>query len=262
MPSLNIILVCGLENIKRTYFINERIEGPYFSFAAEVFHGLQEQVMTTASRSHRLIVRVQNIEASLPPLEKAVLAQTSHIHFAYTSGLLMQVEHIIREENMMAAQEIIELFCELIAVRLPIIEAQRECPLDLKEAISSVQQAFAAKYGKEFLSAATELRPDYGVNCQLIELLLVRAPSPEKKLNLLKEIVVEHEIEWDPAASETEFFKKHEDLLNGPTQFVGSNVPPPEEKQDEESNTAPDTFNKEQPDSDSDSDILDFPDVP
>ncbi|XP_020965336.1 uncharacterized protein LOC110266008 isoform X2 [Arachis ipaensis] len=89
------------------------------------FFSVTEQVMTTASRSHRLIVRVQNIEASLPPLEKAVLAQTSHIHFAYTSGLLMQVEHIIREENMMAAQEIIELFCELIAVRLPIIEAQR-----------------------------------------------------------------------------------------------------------------------------------------
>ena len=39
-------------------------------------------------------------------------------------------------------------------------------------------------------------------------------------------------------------------------------MPPPEEKQDEESDTARDTFNKEQPDSDSDSDILDFPDVP
>jgi hypothetical protein len=36
-----------------------------------------------------------------------------------------QVENIIREENMMAAQEIIELFCELITVRLPIIETQR-----------------------------------------------------------------------------------------------------------------------------------------
>lgn len=36
-----------------------------------------------------------------------------------------QVEHIIREEKMMAAQEIIELFCELIAVRLPIIEVQK-----------------------------------------------------------------------------------------------------------------------------------------
>ncbi|XLS85730.1 hypothetical protein HN51_035896, partial [Arachis hypogaea] len=86
----------------------------------------------------------------------------------------MQMEHIIIEENMMAAQEIIELFCELIAVRLPIIEAQRECPLDLKEAISivcfaapkCVQQAFAAKYEKKFLSTATELRSDCGVNCQ------------------------------------------------------------------------------------------------
>lgn len=39
--------------------------------------------------------------------------------------LVIQVEHIIREEKMMAAQEIVELFCELIVARLPIIEAQR-----------------------------------------------------------------------------------------------------------------------------------------
>ena len=45
--------------------------------------------MTTASRSRGLMVRVQNIEASLPPLEKAVLAQTSHIHFAYTAGMVL-----------------------------------------------------------------------------------------------------------------------------------------------------------------------------
>lgn len=51
------------------------------------------------------------------------------------------------------------------------------------------------------------------VNLQLIELLSIRAPSPEKKLNLLKEIAVENDLDWDPAASETEFFKKHEDLL-------------------------------------------------
>jgi vacuolar protein sorting-associated protein IST1 len=37
----------------------------------------------------------------------------------------VQVEHIIREENMMAAQEILELFCELVSVRLPIIETQK-----------------------------------------------------------------------------------------------------------------------------------------
>lgn len=48
---------------------------------------------------------------------------------------------------------------------------------------------------------------------KLIGLLSVRAPSPETKLKLLKEIAEEHELEWDPASSETEFFKPHEDLL-------------------------------------------------
>ncbi|XWS24870.1 hypothetical protein CRYUN_Cryun27aG0022100 [Craigia yunnanensis] len=191
----------------------------------------------------------------------------------------IRVEHIIREENMMAAQEILELFCELIAVRLPIIETQRECPLDLKEAISSicfaaprcadlpellqVQMLFISKYGKEFVSAATELRPDCGVNRKLIELLSVRAPSPETKLKLLKEIAEEHELEWDPASTETEFFKSHEDLLNGPTQFVsGSNLPLPAEKHDETLNSTAGHSHNEQPDSDTDFDQLDFPEVP
>ncbi|KAK6124295.1 hypothetical protein DH2020_041952 [Rehmannia glutinosa] len=52
----------------------------------EVFHGLQEEVMITSSRSHKLVSRVKRIEAALSPLEKAVLAQRSHLHFAYTAG--------------------------------------------------------------------------------------------------------------------------------------------------------------------------------
>ncbi|KAF9683669.1 hypothetical protein SADUNF_Sadunf04G0037800 [Salix dunnii] len=76
---LDGVAVAGLVGILRQL-------GDLAEFAAEVFHGLQEQVMSTASRSHKLMVRVQSIEAALPPLEKAVLAQTSHIHFAYTPG--------------------------------------------------------------------------------------------------------------------------------------------------------------------------------
>ncbi|CAK7350421.1 unnamed protein product [Dovyalis caffra] len=76
---LDGVAVAGLVGILRQL-------GDLAEFAAEVFHGLQEQVITTASRSHKLMVRVQNIETALPPLEKVVLAQTSHIHFAYTAG--------------------------------------------------------------------------------------------------------------------------------------------------------------------------------
>ncbi|KAK4271696.1 hypothetical protein QN277_020348 [Acacia crassicarpa] len=76
---LDGVVVAGLVGILRQL-------GDLADFAAEVFHGLQEQVLTTASRSHKLMLRAQNIEASLPLLEKAILAQTSHIHFAYTAG--------------------------------------------------------------------------------------------------------------------------------------------------------------------------------
>lgn len=44
--------------------------------------------MATASRSNQLKIRLQHIEATVPPLEKAMLAQTTHIHFAYTGGVL------------------------------------------------------------------------------------------------------------------------------------------------------------------------------
>ncbi|XP_011074152.1 vacuolar protein sorting-associated protein IST1 isoform X2 [Sesamum indicum] len=162
----------------------------------------------------------------------------------------IRVEHIIREEKMTAAQEIVELFCELITVRLPIIEAQRECPLDLKEAISSL--CFAAPRCADL--------PEL---LQLVELLSVRAPAPDVKLKLLKEIAEEHELDWDPSASEGELLKPHEDLLNGPTQFVsGSKFPLPKEKNDETKSTAPEPASLEHSDSDEDFEIIDFPEVP
>lgn len=65
---------------------------------------------------------------------------------------------------------------------------RRECPLDLKQAISSVcfaaprcadlpelQQVktlFAGKYGNEFVSSAAELMPGCGVNRQVAQVIL------------------------------------------------------------------------------------------
>jgi hypothetical protein len=90
------------------------------------------------------------------------------------------VEHIIREQNILAAYEIVELFCEFVLARVPIVEVQKECPLELREAIASIifasgrcsdlpelmhlRNLFTTKYGKEFVAAAMELRPDSGVN--------------------------------------------------------------------------------------------------
>ncbi|KAI3730583.1 hypothetical protein L1987_61754 [Smallanthus sonchifolius] len=147
----------------------------------------------------------------------------------------IRVEHVIREQNIWAAYEILEMFCEFVLARVPIIESQRECPLELKEAVASiifaaprcsdlpdlltVRNLFGTKYGKEFILAASELRPDTSVNRTIIEKLSVYNPSGEVKLNVLKEIAQEYNVLWDSSKTEAEFNKLPEDLLNGPKQI-------------------------------------------
>lgn len=55
-------------------------------FAAEIFHDLHEEVMVTAARGHGLMVRVQQIEAEFPSIEKALLLQTNHSSFYPNAG--------------------------------------------------------------------------------------------------------------------------------------------------------------------------------
>ncbi|CAF2148455.1 hypothetical protein HID58_000949 [Brassica napus] len=76
---LGAVEVAGLVGILRQL-------GDLAEFSAEVFNGIQEEVTVTASRCQKLTSRVKRIESTLSPLEKAVLSQTSHIHFAYTAG--------------------------------------------------------------------------------------------------------------------------------------------------------------------------------
>ncbi|XWS63547.1 hypothetical protein CRYUN_Cryun06bG0108800 [Craigia yunnanensis] len=146
----------------------------------------------------------------------------------------IRVEHVIREQNIWAAYEILELFCEFVLARVPILESQKECPSELREAVASIifaaprcsdvpdllqiKNLFSAKYGKEFVNAATELRPDSSVNRAIIEKLSVSTPSGEIRLKVLKEIAQEYIIEWDSSSTEAEFNKKHEDLLAGSKQ--------------------------------------------
>lgn len=147
----------------------------------------------------------------------------------------IRVEHIIREQNVWAAYEILELFCEFVFARVPILESQKECPSELREAVASiifaaprcsdlpdllhVRNLFAAKYGKEFIASASELRPDTSVNRTIVEKLSAGAPSAEVRLNVLKEIAKEYNVEWDSSYTEAELSKKPEDLLNGPKQI-------------------------------------------
>ncbi|XP_062090976.1 uncharacterized protein LOC133797172 [Humulus lupulus] len=147
----------------------------------------------------------------------------------------IRVEHVIREEKTLTAYNFIEVYCELIAARLPIIESQKNCPIDLKEAITSVifaaprcadipeladiRKQFTTKYGKEFVSAAIDLRPDCGVNRVLVEKLSAKAPDGPTKLKVLNAIAEEHNVKWNPDSFGGHDSNPSQDLLNGPNNL-------------------------------------------
>lgn len=144
----------------------------------------------------------------------------------------IRVEHVVREEKTMAAYDLIDIYCELIVARLPIIESQKNCPIDLKEAIASVifaslrcadvpeltdvRKHFTAKYGKEFVNAAVELRPDCGVSRLLVEKLSANAPDGPTKIKILSTIAEENNITWEPKSFGEKDLQPPADLLNGP----------------------------------------------
>ncbi|KAK9049061.1 hypothetical protein SSX86_031972, partial [Deinandra increscens subsp. villosa] len=61
--------------------------GDLAEFAAEIFHGLHEEVMVTAARGHGLLTRVQQVESDLPVVERAFLSQTGHSAFFSSTGI-------------------------------------------------------------------------------------------------------------------------------------------------------------------------------
>ncbi|KAI4381449.1 hypothetical protein MLD38_007519 [Melastoma candidum] len=95
-----------------------------------------------------------------------------------------------------------------------------EWPSDLREAIASIifaaprcsdvpdlfqlKNLFTTKYGKEFCLAAAELRPESGVNRELIEKFSVGAPPAKVRLKVLKDIAQEHNLDWDSSNTEAE----------------------------------------------------------
>lgn len=173
-------------------------------------------------------IQVKHLRRDLAQLLATGQEQTARI----------RVEHVIREEKTMSGYDLIEIYCELIVARLPIIESQKSCPIDLKEAISSVifasprcadlpelvdvRKHFTAKYGKDFITSALELRPDCGVNRMIVEKLSAKAPDTETKIKILTAIAKEHDVKWDSKAVEEEL-QNPKDLLNGSSSFMRPN---------------------------------------
>ncbi|KAL4361770.1 hypothetical protein GQ457_04G011490 [Hibiscus cannabinus] len=122
---------------------------------------------------------------------------------------LLRVEQVVKEQNMLDVFGILEGYCNLLIERVHLIEQERNCPDELKEAMSGlifassrcgdfpelqeIRAIFVSRYGKEFAARAIELRNNCGVNTTIIQKLSTRQPDLQSR-SVLNEIAAENGI--------------------------------------------------------------------
>lgn len=124
----------------------------------------------------------------------------------------IMVEHVIRDDFTMEAHELIELLCETVVARLPLLIAEKQCPFDMVNAVSTliycarrvqipeldkIRKQLVKKYGKEFTQRA-ERNVDACVNERIIHKLSVQPPNAFLVVNYLKEIAKQYGVDWEP----------------------------------------------------------------
>ncbi|XP_039146160.1 uncharacterized protein LOC120283527 [Dioscorea cayenensis subsp. rotundata] len=133
------------------------------------------------------------------------------IQLGHQDRALSRAEQVIKEQNLLDVFVVIEGYCNLLTERIALLEYQIECPDELIDAISSlifaasrsgelpelqdIRRKFAVKFGREFASAAVDLRSNCRVNPMMIQKLSTRQPSLESKSRIIREIALEKGIQ-------------------------------------------------------------------
>ncbi|KAJ6734981.1 VACUOLAR PROTEIN SORTING-ASSOCIATED PROTEIN IST1-RELATED [Salix purpurea] len=152
------------------------------------------------------------------------------LNLGYQERALLRVEHVIKDQGMADAFDMMEDYIHFLVDRVVQLQKNKECPDELKEAVSSlifassrcgefpelqeIRGIFTSRFGKEFAAGAVELRSNCGVNSYIIENLSGRQPSLECRKKLLKGIATENGIilnlvEDDPVVAQQHHHHHH-----------------------------------------------------
>ncbi|KAJ8343736.1 hypothetical protein SKAU_G00310650 [Synaphobranchus kaupii] len=175
-------------------------------------------------KAERLRVNLRLVINRLKLLEKkkTELAQKARKEIAdYLSAgkderSRIRVEHIIREDYLVEAMEILELYCDLLLARFGLIQSMKELDPGLQEAVSTliwaaprlqsevselkiVSDQLCAKYSKEYgkLCRTNQIGT---VNDRLMHKLSVEAPPKILVERYLIEIAKNYNVPYEPDA--------------------------------------------------------------
>ncbi|XP_046860176.1 IST1 homolog isoform X2 [Xenia sp. Carnegie-2017] len=129
----------------------------------------------------------------------------------------IRVEHIIREDYLVEAMELLELYCDLLLARFGLIETMKYCEDGLVEPVSTliwvaprlqsdvqelklVADQLSQKYGKQFAEESAR-NTNKTVNEKLITKLSPNAPPKSLVERYLVEIAKNYNVPYEPDES-------------------------------------------------------------
>ncbi|XP_018015788.1 IST1 homolog [Hyalella azteca] len=150
-------------------------------------------------------------------MESTLKARKEIAHYiaaGKTERAKIRVEHIIREDYLVEAMDVTEMYCNLVLARFGLIQQMKDLDPGLSEAISSlvwcaprlmsdvpelkiVADQFALKYGKPYAVACRE-QSISTISEKLIHKLSVQAPPKVLVEKYLQEIAYNHNLEYTP----------------------------------------------------------------
>uniref|UniRef100_A0A6N2LLI0 IST1-like protein n=1 Tax=Salix viminalis TaxID=40686 RepID=A0A6N2LLI0_SALVM len=132
------------------------------------------------------------------------------LNLGHQERALLRVEHVIKNQNMVDVYAMMEDYLHFLNDRIVQLETNKECPDELKEAVSSlifassrcgefpelqeIRGDFVSRFGKQIAACAVELRSNCGVNPKIIQKFSTTQASLESRKKLLKDIASENGI--------------------------------------------------------------------
>ncbi|KAI7690830.1 IST1 -like protein [Sarcoptes scabiei] len=155
----------------------------------------------------------------------------------------IRVEHIIREDYLIEAMEIVEMFCDLLLARFGMIQQMKTLDDGLEEAISSliwvaprmstviqelaiIADIFTQKYGKQFAQASKD-NTLKSINEKLMLKLGVQAPPKILVEKYLIEIAKIFGVDYEPDAEVMREDEKYQEGKNFKGGSDGGTPAPP-----------------------------------
>ncbi|XP_017080838.2 IST1 homolog isoform X5 [Drosophila eugracilis] len=153
--------------------------------------------------------------------KKAELTQKSRKEIAdylatgKTERARIRVEHIIREDYLVEAMEMVEMYCDLLLARFGLITQMKELDSGIAEPVASlvwvcprlqsdiaelkiISDIFVTKYGPQFAEQSRTATGEHYVSEKLMHKLTLQAPPKLLVENYLIAIAKNYNIEYEP----------------------------------------------------------------